>query len=284
MRSKAIFKIAIFFLLSGREVHAQVDETMGKNVFQIKVPRGTESVTGSAFAMQVDGKEYLITAAHMVKDFKRDGSMESVEVRKLKQDGNSFSLEWVSLKVKIFACDPPIDIAILIPESLMRTDIPPLEVSRELIYVGEEGMFLGFPLGNAVIANGAGFPFPIAFAKKLNLSAPMEKLLVFDGQNNPGFSGGPVIYRKNPPAVKAVISGFLPDLVKTAKCRQLREGESLDQAVPWRICDVSGTKTKGILEDTETVVPLNTGLIHAYRIEYAVELIKKHSIGPPIPH
>jgi hypothetical protein len=63
---------------------AQMTELAAKNVFQIKAPSGT----GSAFTIKVDGREYLITAKHMVKGLKADGSKQSIEVRKLRQGGN----------------------------------------------------------------------------------------------------------------------------------------------------------------------------------------------------
>ncbi len=261
---------------------AQMTELAAKNVFQIKAPSGT----GSAFTIKVDGREYLITAKHMVKGLKADGSKQSIEIRKLKQEGQSWSLEWSPLAIRIFLCGDPIDIAVLVPEALIRQDFPLLEPTHESSAVGQEGLFLGFPLGYAAAAGGAGFPFPIAFAKRISLSAifPEEKLFVFDANNNGGFSGGPILYRDLHPVppddlhytVNAVVSGFIPDLVPTAKWRPLLPGESTTGVEGWRLRPQNGPTE--ILEDSRIVVPLNTGITLGYSIKYAVDLIKAHPI------
>jgi hypothetical protein len=259
---------------------------MASNVFQIQTPAGT----GTAFTVNVDGREYLITAKHMVKGLKVDGSEQLIELRKLKQDGSSWTLEWSKYTVRILVCDPPVDIAVLAPKSLIRPGYPLLEPTQELSFVGQEGLFLGFPLGYAAMSAGANSPFPIAFAKRISLSAvfPEEKLFVFDAENNHGFSGGPIIYRDfhqptqddSHHSVNAVVSGFIPDKVHTPNWRPLRPNEPTADVESWRLRPQDAPTE--ILEDAETVVPLNTGITLGYSIKYAVDLIKDHPIGPRV--
>lgn len=289
MPGKAIALLSLLFLYSAHEAHGQVQltEREFKNVYQIKAPSGKE---GSAFALQVDGRYYLVTAKHMVSGLKVDGSIESVKMRELNSAGQALSLKWEPLKVKIFTCNPPIDIAILVPEAPLRPGFPPLEASAYLMAVGQDGYFLGFPLGFAFPSGGAAAPYPIGFVKRASLSSvsPEDHLLLFDGENNHGFSGGPFVtldlYSSNPNRstfyVHAVMSGFVPELVNTAVWREKKPGESLDSMEKWRIRDIDGSTE--ILEDTKTVTPLNTGIIVGYDIKHAVELIKAHPIGPQL--
>jgi len=68
--------------------------------------------------------------------------------------------------------------------------------------------------------------------------------------------------------VLAVTSEFPPELVNTAKWRKKKPNESTDQLGGWRV-HVVGDATTEILEDTDTVIPLNTGIIVGYNIKFA---------------
>jgi hypothetical protein len=46
------------------------------NVFQVRGPAGR----GTVFTMAVDGRQYFVTAKHMVAGLKTDGSPQTVEV------------------------------------------------------------------------------------------------------------------------------------------------------------------------------------------------------------
>jgi hypothetical protein len=80
MPSRATAFFSLLFLFSEIEAHgqAQITEHEIKNVYQIQAPSGAK---GSPFALQVDGKYYLVTARHMVNGLKADGSAESVKIR-----------------------------------------------------------------------------------------------------------------------------------------------------------------------------------------------------------
>jgi hypothetical protein len=114
--------------------------------------------------------------------------------------------------------------------------------------------------------------------------------MLLDGYNNHGFSGAPVLFR-DPQDVRpnrshfyvaGVVSGFIPELVHTANWRRVKPHENLTSIEQWRIKKEDDGFTY-VLEDTKTVVPLNTGIITAFNIRHAVDLIKAHPIGPPIP-
>jgi hypothetical protein len=95
---------------------------------------------------------------------------------------------------------------------------------------------------------------------------------VLDGINNPGFSGGPVLYHTGPDqVVLGVISGYRndPGVVHSIEVPDLpTAAQTPDNKAPIP----TGTIKKN-------VVDLNTGIIFAFMADVAVEAIKKNPIG-----
>ena len=128
------------------------------------------------------------------------------------------------------------------------------------LYLSQDAYFLGFPYGIHADVGELNANFPIPLVKKacvsmLSLAQGTEKYILLDGHNNPGFSGGPVIYSVggNPRDVRvaAVISGY------RFEWDQVYEGES----------------------QTPLSFKYNTGIIVAYSIDHATELIQANPIG-----
>jgi hypothetical protein len=260
----------------------QISISAESNVFQLH-----GSVYGSAFTVQVEGREYLITAKHVVQDFRMDGSTESIEIRKLGRDEHSheLTLRWQRLAVKIFGSSTA-DVAVLVLEQPLR-DAAALKPRTGQIAMGQDIYFLGFPLGIAMPVGGINEPFPVPFVKRGILSnADGTGFIYFDGYNNPGFSGGPVVYRAfwgkdaDPSHfyVAAVITGCIPELTHVARWRAVRPNEDLSSVEKWRIMKARG-RTE-VLEDTTAVVPLNSGIVVATSIDRVLDLIKLHPVGP----
>ena len=61
--------------------------------------------------------------------------------------------------------------------------------------LAQDVYFLGFPFGMSTDIGDLNLNFPLPFVKKAILSAfgKDEGLVLLDGHNNPGFSGGPVV-------------------------------------------------------------------------------------------
>lgn len=81
-----------------------------------------------------------------------------------------------------------------------------------------------------------------------------RKVLLLDGHNNPGFSGGPVIYRNaydNSLRIAAIISSFRYEIINAEHQNNV----------------------------TDIQIKTNTGIIISYGIEAAIELIKANPIG-----
>lgn len=233
---------------------------------------------GTAFTMEVEGRQYLITAGHMV------GSLQDSDSIQVLNNG-----QWLPVSVKIFRCRAPIDIAVLVPFAQITPALP-FEATLTGAFMGQDVYFLGFPFGLSIPWTNINGAYPIALVKRGTLSAIVveneAKMILLDGFNNPGFSGGPIVYRRpgDPNVmfyVAGVVAGFHPELVPVTKPVTIEVGQDLNSIDPWRIGTLeNGRKT--VLRDTDEVVPLNTGIVLGYSIEHAVDLIREHPIGPEV--
>ena len=209
------------------------------NVYDRTVLLKTIVGTGTAFAIDIDNRQYLVTARHMVTGL---GDHHQVSVLRENQ--------WKSLEVTIFRCKDPIDIAVLVPNQLLtHADALPVSYPSKL-YFGQELFFVGFPFGWSMQFPNL-FSGPVAIVKRGVFSATIKqdgaKLMLIDGYNNFGFSGGPIVYHElGKPgydlSVTAVVSGFQPELRPVVKKIPLRPSDSVDGIESWRLIkDESGT-------------------------------------------
>ena len=149
-------------------------------VFRLKL--GPE--TGTGFAIEEEGREYLVTARHLAHSL---WGKRQIEVFK---DGG-----WSPLEVTTVGHAPgEIDISVLAPaERLTPTRALPLPASSKGLTYGQEAYFLGFPYGiGDKFLRETGHPVP--FVKRVTVSTLFGKPYLLDGHNNPGFSGGPVVF------------------------------------------------------------------------------------------
>lgn len=172
-------------------------------VFHIKY----SGKTGTAFTIDVDNRQYLVTARHVVEGLSSPGMIEIF-----------YNNNWHSIQVQPIWCDDPsIDIAVLSPPHQLSPTLI-LEPTCHGIINGQDVYFLGFPYGQFTNHNYLLNNFPFPFVKKAILSAltggsQNANILFLDGHNNPGFSGGPIVFSQ--PGVNnydykvaGVISGY----------------------------------------------------------------------------
>jgi hypothetical protein len=128
--------------------------------------------------------------------------------------------------------------------------------SRGLIY-GQDVYFLGFPYGFLGRHSFGRSGYPLPFVKKAVVSLFDGTTYLLDGHNNPGFSGGPVVW-KAPHSQEfnagAVVSGY--------RC--------VDEPV------YGGTGA------TPLTYRYNTGIIVSHGVEAVLSLIAARPIGRPI--
>ena len=161
-------------------------------------------ITGTAFTIEHNGKQYLITAKHLVEPL---GYPSSIEVY--------FQDSWLPLSMSLIGASDKADIAVLASATQLSVTFAFPATSAGLMY-GQDVYFVGFPydiVGDVGELN-QGRPLPLV--KKACLSAftvgpSGEKILLLDAHNNQGFSGAPVVFREQTSTllkVCGVVSGY----------------------------------------------------------------------------
>lgn len=263
--------------------YAQVTANVLRRTRPIKID---STKLGTAFTIEVDRRQYLITAKHIVQSLP-DGQENTIQILEIKG--------WTSIKVRVFKCDDPCDIAVLVPPAQLTVAFP-LQPSSVRMILGQDVHFVGYPFG--MIKTYAGSPDVFGVVKKATVaqfdSMPDKdmSLILLDGYNNPGFSGSPVVYQNfferdssGQPVLKVagVISGFRHDW------SEIKEKEKEIQQSEITPADLTDNNVFQApdgkfyrLKSTDKVVALNTGIIRAWDIGSAVTLIQKHPIGPMV--
>ena len=110
--------------------------------------------TGTSFTLDVDGRQYLITARHLVAGLKPE---DTIDIRK----GDA----WTPLNVKVLLRDKQIDIAVLIPPAQLTVNFA-LEPNTDKFFYGQDAYFTGFPYGLSTGGKNVNGLYPLAFMKK----------------------------------------------------------------------------------------------------------------------
>ncbi len=222
-----------------------------QRVFNIKYG----DITGTAFTVDVDNRQYFVTATHVVAGL-ADGSQ--IEIW--------HNQAWKAVPFILIGHHANADVTVFSINQLIRSHA--MEAASNGMSLGQDVYFLGFPHG---LRSEAGemnrfFPFPIVKKGCLaSLPFPQGETEVgryfwVDGNNNPGFSGGPVIFKAagdNNFRVCGIVHGYMAALTEVE--------------------EVESTNT------TRQVVRNNTGIMKVYDIGCAVNLIKANPIGQAIP-
>lgn len=226
-------------------------------VFMIKYKdhKGADH-SGTGFTIEVENRQYLVTARHIVKDIK---SGDSIEIK----SNNG----WDRISVNVIAVEPDgIDILVLaLPRPL--SFMFPIEPTIGGLSLGQDIYFFGFPYGLHMPTVGSSLSYPIPLMRSGMFIAFYETAdepcqLLIDGINNQGFSGGPIVFfdKDGNQKIAGVVSGF-----KEEKEPVLRKGD----------------ESKGEPEEVETgqFVYVNTGIVGGFHIHPALEAIKNKPIG-----
>lgn len=214
--------------------------------------------TGTAFTIDVDRKQYLVTAAHMLSNFVND----VIEI--YHED------KWKTITCKLVGkgqYDPRTnngepDVAVLAP-ALQLSPTFPLPPTTSNLVLGQAIYFLGFPYGRAQhVQKELNRDFPLPLVKGGLLSAISTKdsgILLLDGHNNPGFSGGPVI--------------FIPNGRQPSRSEQFSVCGVISGYPTYReeVFDGAGN-AMGFIRN-------NPGMIVAYDIKFATGFIASNPIG-----
>lgn len=220
---------------------------------------------GTAFTLDIESKQYLVTARHVVEGIE---SGDHIDI--------SYDKRWKNIAVKVVGMsDKETDVAVLSCPMQLSPSHPLDADSAGLVY-GQQVYFLGFPFGwdSGQEALNRGFPLP--FVKSGILSAmppqdPTEKIYL-DAHGNKGFSGGPVV--------------FIPDGQRPGRNTEFRvAGIVVNYPLPQHTPIVDRAGEPIINHENEPVgyIRENPGLVVAVGIRHATDFINANPIGFPLP-
>ena len=206
---------------------------------------------GTCFTIDVDNRQYIITARHVVKGLVGQSTV------KIMQEG-----KWKNLQVKLVGHSKgEVDISVLAAE-FQISPTHPLNPTAAGMILGQDIYFLGFPYGlmSDVGVLNRNFPLPLVKKGIVSMVEFSEGFILLDGHNNPGFSGGPVVFRRdnrgNDFSIAGVVSGY----------RYAREPVYENEEQEQKESPIGYHKS-------------NTGIIVASSIKYALDLISQNPIG-----
>ena len=217
-----------------------------RRTFRIK---STEK--GTCFTIDVDNRQYIVTARHIVKNITHQDTIKIMQEEK-----------WKNLQVKLVGHGKgDVDISVL-AANLQISPTHPLPATLDGITLGQDAYFLGFPYGlmSDIEALNRNFPLPLVKKATVSMVAGRGNYIFLDGHNNPGFSGSPVIYLKNNRGSDYIVAGVVSGY------RYTREPVYQNEEEEQRESPMGYYKS-------------NTGIIVAYSIEHALNLIRKNPIG-----
>ncbi|MGQ3685308.1 MAG: S1 family peptidase [Candidatus Loosdrechtia sp.] len=212
---------------------------------------GTNS--GTCFTIDRDSRQYLVTARHVVQ-----GAAERFTIQ-IFHDG-----QWKDLSCYyVGATSGDVDIAVLAPACQISPTYS-FEPSTNGMLLSQDAYFLGFPYGLQADVGHLNAQFPLPLVKKacislLALDSGSDKYFLLDGHNNPGFSGGPVVFSPPSSPRKICVAGVVSSY-----------------RFEWEKVFLNG-------KETPLEIRYNTGIVVAYSIEYAIDLINVNPIGAQLP-
>lgn len=144
------------------------------------------SASGTAFAIDRNDRQYLITARHVVQGITSGSHIDIFHER-----------QWKTIEVTVVGVGSgQIDVTVLACPVRLAPPYP-LRASSAGILYGQSVFFLGYPFG----WDGGGerinrdFPIPFVKAGVMSSMSPDEpKRIYIDAHGNKGFSGGPVVF------------------------------------------------------------------------------------------
>jgi hypothetical protein len=223
-----------------------------------------DKLTGTCFMVTKNKEQYFVTAAHLFESSHKSG--EEVSLQLVVQN------EPQTYQARIYYHpDRKVDVAVLklsetisqnaaIPDELMKYKDTIQKVFKGngfstdsmIVSIGMETYFLGFPLGN-LGTEIFGIKYPLL--KKAIVSGYVKHngvdVLLLDGHNNLGFSGGPVVgYDETSKQMRivGVISGYLPEPINVLQ------------------------------KNSTALVEENSGIIVCYDLHYIAEIFRKNDL------
>ena len=215
------------------------------------------TATGTAFAIDRDNRQYLVTARHVVKDFTSGSTIAIFHDR-----------QWKTLPVEVVGIGADvIDVAVLACP-IRLAPAHSLVASNDGLTYGQPVYFLGFPFGWNSGMENLNRELPVPFVKAGVVSAMITgdaSHIYIDAHGNKGFSGGPVVF---------VPSGRPSNEFRVA-------GVVANAPTPQIAPVVDKLRRPLVGDDGEPIAyfPENQGLVVAFDIRHATNLIEANPVG-----
>ena len=231
------------------------------NIIQRTFRIGWNNSTGTSFTIDHGSKQYLVTARHVVE------GIESGKAIKIFHDK-----QWKDLVVDVVGIGKgEVDVAVLACSSRLSPSLPLIAATGKYT-LGHPVAFLGYPFG--LNSEGEeinrGVPVPLVKAGVISgwQSGDVSRIFL-DAHVNQGFSGGPVVFvpygqPRNELRVVGIIAGY-----------------PTPRFLP--IVDRNGNPVTDQGGEPIGYVKENPGIVVAYTIKHALELIDANPIGFPLP-
>jgi hypothetical protein len=224
---------------------------------------------GTIFSIDVDQREYWITAKHVLNGVEHPpfGSMVEKSVQLQVLDPTANEEKWLSVNFKVIDPGKDIDIVVLAaPATLLPNPVDSAAVSSVGVVLGGECEFLGFPYGGgwqAKFGNDTRYWMP--YIKHCYVSGLPDgpiRVWVLDGINNKGFSGGPVVFGTGADQkIMAVVSSY-----------RTEPAEVVASLVP--------EKSASTPKPKPPQVNVNSGFMIAFDMSPAIDAIHSNPVGP----
>ena len=221
------------------------------NVIHRTLHIGRADSQGTAFTVDHGGKQYLVTARHVVEGI---ASGERISVAHQEQQ------KLIEINV-VGVGEGAVDVAVLACQQQL-SPMHPLEPTTVGLAYGQQAYFLGFPFGWDAGGEHINHGLPLPFVKAGVISAWTNgtvKRIYIDSHVNEGFSGGPVVF--SPPGDQKVlrVAGVVVGYPKRFQ----------------PVVDEHG--------NTVALAQENPGLVLAIDISHVVALIDANPIGFALP-
>jgi S1-C subfamily serine protease len=250
MRTLTLISIAVWVVFSSLSVLAQdavPGEILERTLF---IKAGNEA--GTAFMVDYQGKAYLVTAKHVVAGLPENKATIQVWQQDQWKDYHAVKT--------LFPSSGDVDIAVFetaekVPKPYVVAVVAVGSMSGPTM--GQQVWFLGYPWGiGSRWSNGVKAPFiKRGTMSAIDATKPDAIVIYIDGFNNPGFSGGPIVYwdfSQHAYRILGVVKGYKEDTAKVL--------------------------INGAHVDTQLLV--NSGILVAYSIEHAMKAIEESQKQP----
>jgi hypothetical protein len=248
MRRLTLLTVSVLFSVTSLALLAQ-DAVPGE-ILQRTILIKAGNSYGTAFAVDYQGKMYLVTARHVVA-----GLPENKATIQMWQSDQWKDYQTVKT---LFPSSSDVDIAVFETEEKVPQPYS-VSVARSTggPTMGQQVWFLGYPWGlGSRWSNGGKAPFiKRGTMSAIDATRPDAVVIYIDGFNNTGFSGGPIVYwdfSQHAYRILGVVKGYKEDTAKV-----LINGEHVD-----------------------TQLLVNSGILIAYSIDHAMKAIEESQKHP----